>query len=53
MLSRLSARLAKIEQVLRPQGRTFIFAYYDGDELGLEERRGAFKIDHGVTAAVA
>jgi hypothetical protein len=49
MLSRPSARLAKIEQALKPEARLFTFHHFDGDEPGLDERLAAFKVEHGVT----
>jgi hypothetical protein len=46
--SRLLARIEALEALLKPKGRLFVFADFDGDPATYEERLAAFSVEHGV-----
>jgi hypothetical protein len=46
--SRLLARIEALEALLKPNGRLFVFADFDGDAASFEGRLASFRAENGV-----
>jgi hypothetical protein len=47
-MSRLTARLERLEAVLKPKGRLFVFVWHAEHDGPLAEKEAAFRAENGV-----